>query len=124
MLPERDQVRMQHMLDACRETLRFVRDRTRADLTNDRMLSFAIVRALEILGEAASRVTAETREACPGLPWSSIVGMRNRLIHGYFDIDLDRVWDTVILDLPALEDQLTLVLRKHANPAGTEPADA
>jgi len=123
MLPERDRIRLQHMLDACREALRFVGDRTRADLANDRMLSFAVVRALEILGEAASRVTAETRESCPALPWSSIVGMRNRLIHGYFDIDLDRVWDTVMLDLPALENQLGLVLKEHADPAETGSAD-
>ena len=84
------------------EAAEFARGRARTDLDTDRMLSRALVRDLEVPGEAASRVSAETRGRHSDLPWASIVGMRNRLIHGYFDIDLDRVWDTVVDDLPGL----------------------
>jgi uncharacterized protein with HEPN domain len=70
------------------------------------------VKALEMIGEAASKVTAETRDSFPGIPWSEIVGMRNRLIHVYFDINADIVWQTVIDDLPALEGKLQNLLDK------------
>jgi uncharacterized protein with HEPN domain len=60
------------------------------------------VRCIEIIGEAASQVTKETQHRLPDLPWPSMVAMRNRLIHAYFDIDLDRVWDTITDDLPPL----------------------
>jgi uncharacterized protein with HEPN domain len=70
------------------------------------MLLFAIVRAIEVIGEAASKVTAETQAASPGIPWASIVGMRNRLAHGYFEIDLDVVWKTVTEAVPPLHSSL------------------
>jgi uncharacterized protein with HEPN domain len=65
---------------------------------------------LEIIGEAASRVSSETQERYPGVPWSAMVAMRNRLIHAYFHIDLDRVWDTIADDLPMLMHELRRVL--------------
>jgi uncharacterized protein with HEPN domain len=74
------------------------------------MLLCAIVRAIEVIGEAASKVTAETQAASPGIPWSSIVGMRYRLVHGYFDIDLDVVWKTVTVEIPPLQRSLKLLL--------------
>jgi uncharacterized protein with HEPN domain len=74
------------------------------------MLAFALVRAIEIIGEAASRVGEETREAHPDLPWQDMTGMRNRIIHAYFDVDLDRVWDTVTEDLPPLMVRLRAIL--------------
>ena len=110
MLPEEDVVRLRHMLDAANEAVSFVRNRTRADLDTDRMLSFALVRAIEIIGEAASRISTEARAVCPAIPWPSLVGMRNRIVHAYFDIDLDRVWDTVTDDLPKLIRELNHVL--------------
>jgi uncharacterized protein with HEPN domain len=67
-----------------------------------RMLLLAIVRAIEVIGEAASRVSTETRVAAPSIPWTAIVSMRNRLIHGYFDIDADLVWKTVTEEIPEL----------------------
>jgi uncharacterized protein with HEPN domain len=68
------------------------------------------VRRIEIIGEAASQITKETQLQLPDLPWPSIVAMRNRLIHAYFDIDIDRVWDTVIDDLPPLVAMLDKIL--------------
>jgi Uncharacterized conserved protein len=105
-----DLIRVRHMLDAANEAITFSLDRTRGDLENDRMLTLSIVKLVEIIGEAASRVTAETREKYQEIPWADIIAMRNRLIHVYFDIDLDRVWDTVTDDLPGLMALLEKVL--------------
>jgi uncharacterized protein with HEPN domain len=79
------------MIEACEPVLRFISDRRRSDSESDQMLLFAVVRAIEVLGEAASKVSEDTRSACLEIPWSAITDMRNRLIHGYFDIDLDIV---------------------------------
>ena len=70
------------------------------------MHQLAILKSIEIIGEAASRVSAGTKEAHPEIPWREIIGMRNRLVHAYFDVNLIRVWDTVQEDLPALIAQL------------------
>jgi len=101
-----DLIRIRHMLDAAKEALSFAKNRSRGDLDSDRMLVLSIVKSIEIIGEAASKVTQETKEAYTGLPWANIIAMRNRLIHVYFDIDLDRVWDTITDDLPQLVTSL------------------
>lgn len=98
------------MLEAAGEAQAFVRNRKRGDLDTDRMLSFALVRAIEIIGEAAARVSPSTQEQFPSLPWPAIVGMRNRIVHAYFDVDLDRVWDTITDDLPPLLAELRSAL--------------
>lgn len=110
MLPDADRIRLQHMLDAAVEAMEFAEGCTRESLTANRMLSLALVRDIEIVGEAASQVSAETRAVCSNIPWAAVVGMRNRLVHGYFDVDLDRVWDTVALDLPDLVQSLRRIL--------------
>ena len=84
-----DRVRVCHMIDAAEAVGEFIEGRNRRDLDHDRMLLFAVVRAIEVIGEAAAKVSAETRAAAPVIPWGAIVGMRNRLIHGYFDIDAE-----------------------------------
>ncbi len=81
-------VRVGHMNKAAEDAMRLIADRTRADLDSDRMLLFALVRAVEIIGEAASKVSEETRSAHAEIPWK-VIGMRNRLVHAYFDIDAD-----------------------------------
>ena len=95
-----DRIRIRHMLDAANEAMSFIKGRKRSDLETDRMLVLSLVKSIEIMGEAASKVTKESRDGHPEIPWLNIVGMRNRLIHVYFDIDLDRVWDTITDDLP------------------------
>lgn len=110
MLPDSDIVRLRHMLDAALEATGFARGHKRQDLKDDNMLSFALVRAIEIIGEAANQLSLETRKSYSQLPWQAIVGMRNRVVHAYFDIDLDRVWDTVKDDLPQLITELKIIL--------------
>ncbi len=100
----RDYVRIKHMYDAAEEILRFSSGKTRSDLDNDRQLSLSIVRLLEIIGETANKVSIDTQSNYTRIPWKEIVDMRNRLIHGYYDIDLDIVWKTVTDEIPLLAD--------------------
>jgi uncharacterized protein with HEPN domain len=94
--------RIRHMRDAATAAVIFATGKERADLETDLMFQFATVRALEIMGEAAARLPDETRVAHPEIPWSNIIGMRNRLVHGYFDVDMDIVWNTVTRHLSPL----------------------
>lgn len=99
----RDEALLRDMLDAGRRLRIFITNKTRLDLEKDEfLLGFAVVRALEIIGEAASKVTPETRDLLPTLPWHEIVGMRNRIIHAYDRVNYDVVWDTATLSIPQL----------------------
>ena len=97
-----DVIRIRHMIDAAETAQRFSAGRTRADIDTDEQLRFALVQALQIIGEAASRVSTETRSAISSVPWADIIFMRNRLVHAYFDIAHDIVWQTVTDDIPSL----------------------
>ena len=112
----RDRVRLRHLADALNSAIRFVQGRERGDLDADEMLLFALARAVEIAGEAASQVTAETRGQLPDLPWTSMVGMRNRLVHAYFDINRDILWTTVTEAAPPLVERLKSVLAQSEDP--------
>lgn len=97
-----DDVRLRHMRDAAQQALQFTRGRTRDDLDDDPILSLALVKLIEIVGEAAGQVSHEGRIRVADLPWTDIVGMRNRLVHAYFDINLDILWQTIVQDLPTI----------------------
>ena len=97
-----DEIRLRHMLDAAHEALSFVMGRNRDDLDRDRMLVLALIKSVEIIGEAAYAMSDDTKQASPSVPWPDIIGMRHRLVHAYFDINLDILWRTVSDDLPAL----------------------
>ena len=97
-----DRVRLGHMIDAAESVIQFTTGRSPSDLNADRMLLFAVVRAIEVVGEAAARMSEDLRSAAPRVPWRAIVSMRNRLVHGYFDIDTEIVWKTAAEELPAL----------------------
>jgi uncharacterized protein with HEPN domain len=110
MLSKDDQVRLRHMVDAANEAMRYAAGRSRGDLDSDSMLARALVNCLAVIGEAAARVACETRDRDASIPWPQIVGMRNRLIHAYFDIDQDEVWKAVTEDLPILASRLQALL--------------
>ena len=95
-------MRLRHMLESAKEAISFVQNQTRESLDKNRMLSLSLVRLIEIVGEAATQVTRAYQSQHSEIPWPQIVGMRNRLIHAYFDIDMDRVWKIVKDDLPPL----------------------
>ena len=106
-----DKVRVRHILDASKEAVEFAKGRSRAELDSDRKLNLSLVRLLEVIGEAARGISDEFRTQHPELPWKKMVGMRDRLIHGYYDVDLDVVWETVTEDLPGLVAKLESTLR-------------
>jgi uncharacterized protein with HEPN domain len=97
-----DAVLLQHMLDAAREAMAFAQGKGRPALDDDRMLVLSLVKEVEIIGEAAYRISAATRAQLREIPWQDIIGMRHRLVHAYFDVNLDILWRTVQDDLPAL----------------------
>ena len=94
-----DLVRVHHIVDATKEALSFIEGKTRNDLDSDRMLVLALLKELELIGEAASKLSHEFRENHSEIPWALLIATRNRLIHGYFDINLDIVWITISRDL-------------------------
>ena len=106
-----DEVRIRHMLDAARTALRLAQGRTRSDLDEDEGLILSLTKAVEMIGEAARHVSELTRDETAAIPWAQIVAMRNRLVHVYFDIDPDVLWQTVRHDLPSLVAQLEPLLR-------------
>lgn len=110
-----DLTRMQHMRDACRAGLRVADGKTRESLESDETTVLALCRAIEIIGEAGSKVSKSTREAYPQIPWAEIVAMHNRLIHAYFDVDLDQVWKAVTEDIPPLVAQLEAILASETD---------
>jgi uncharacterized protein with HEPN domain len=97
-----DRIRVTHMIEAAEAVEAFVAGRHRADLDTDRMLLFALVRAIEVIGEAASKVSPEIRDTAPAVPWAQITGMRNRLVHAYFDINPNVLWRTAREEVPSL----------------------
>ena len=90
------------MLDAARQAIAFVAGKGREDLDRDVQLTLALTRLVEIIGEAAKNVSAERRESHPQIPWRAIAGTRDRLVHAYFDVDLDQLWQIVSTDVSAL----------------------
>ncbi len=102
----KDEDRVRHMLEAAIKAHGFSQGRTRGDLDRDEQLTLSLVHLLEIVGEAAGKVSQDFRSKHPEIPWNRISGIRNRLVHGYFDIDMDIVWETVTTRLPELIAQL------------------
>jgi uncharacterized protein with HEPN domain len=112
------------MRDAAKDALAFATGRQRSDLDGDRQLTLALVKCIEIVGEAASAITDETKAKAPEMPWPQIRGMRNRLIHAYYEIDLDVLWDTITRDLPPLLNSVEKMLSSVDSDAGREDVGA
>ncbi len=98
----RDEAYLLDILIAARKALRFLEGMSWEDFQQSELHQNAVMRPLEIIGEAARRVSQQTRDAHPEIPWEEMIGMRNRLIHEYFRVNLKTVWDTVHNDLPSL----------------------
>lgn len=109
-MPPEDEVRIRHMIEMAEAAIQMTKGRSQADAEQDLMLRLALARALEVLGEAAGRLSVETRESAPDVPWREIVGMRNRLVHAYFDIDPAIMWKTATVSAPAILPHLRTLL--------------
>ena len=103
-------ITLRQMLDHGREIVEMTRGRTREDLDSNRMLNLALVRLLEVIGEAASRVSPDDRRRHSEIPWTQLVGMRNRLIHAYDRVDFDILWAIVNREVPDLVRKLERML--------------
>ena len=108
-----DRVRLRHMVDHAREAVTLLGSRALAQLEADRVLCLALVHLVEIVGEAATRISVGTQSACPHIPWPQITSMRNRLVHGYDSVDLEILWQTVREDLPGLITELEDCLQRE-----------
>ena len=105
-----DLTRLRHMIEFAQRAQRFVEHRSREDLDQDQMLTLALIKAIETVGEAASKLSPEFRERHPELPWPSIMGMRHKLVHAYFEVNLDMVWHTTRNELPPLIQALEEII--------------
>ncbi len=110
MRPE-DEIRLRHMLAAATEALDFLADRTLGNLADDRKLALALVKEIEIIGEAAYQMADESLAELPDIPWPAVINMRHRLVHAYHDINLHNVFSTVQEDLPPLIEHLEKALK-------------
>lgn len=109
-MENKDLARFKHMLDSTQAILSFVKGKRRTSLDKERVLVSAILREFEIIGEAANRISKKTQEKFSEIPWKELVGMRNRLIHAYFDVDYDIIWKTIREYLPDFQKQLKAVI--------------
>jgi len=117
----RDRTYLGHMLEAIARIRQYVGRTRRAGFLRNALLQDAVIRNIEIVGEAAGRVSAGFTAASTDIPWREIVGMRHRLIHGYLEVNLDTVWEVVERDLPALEASLR-ALAEPSPPTAKRPA--
>ncbi len=105
-----DYVLLNDILAAAKDALAAAQRIQYSDLLRNRMLALGLVKSIEIIGEAATQVSRPMREAHPEIPWPTIIGMRNRLVHVYFDIDYELVWKAVVERLPTLVKQVEDIL--------------
>lgn len=103
------------MLEVSEETISFIKGVAKKDFGNNRMLILSVIKEIEIIGEAASKISKETYLKYRDIPWKDIVGMRNRLIHGYFDVNINLVWNTLKSNIPSLIKSLKKILQKDVN---------
>lgn len=112
--PLRDKERLEHMLAAAERVIRYTSDKTFDDLKADDMMYYAVVKNIEIIGEAANLLSAEFIASHPATPWKQVKGMRNYIVHEYFQID-DVVWGVVTTDVPLLRQQIIGYLKQINN---------
>jgi uncharacterized protein with HEPN domain len=106
-----DKIYLLHILDAIASIASYTKGKTAGDFKKTKMLQDAVIRQIEVIGEAAKMVSAAAKSKNASIPWKDIVGMRDKLIHGYFGVDLDAVWNTVEKDIPALKSEIENLLK-------------
>ena len=108
-----DIVFLKHILDAIDLIESYLKDRSYEEFEENRMLRDAVIREIEIIGEATKNLSSEFKNKYSEIPWRKIAGMRDKLIHGYFGVDLGAVWDTATKDIPLLKEKLLKILKKE-----------
>ncbi|KKQ17429.1 MAG: hypothetical protein US31_C0019G0016 [Berkelbacteria bacterium GW2011_GWA1_36_9] len=111
MIEEKDKFYLEHILEAIENIESFLKDKSKDDFLSDKMLQSAIIRQLEIIGEASKRISAKKKEQSPQTEWKNIAGIRDVLIHDYFGIDLESIWNTLSINIPELKIEIGKILQ-------------
>lgn len=106
---------LQHILDAISKIEEYLKGETHEKFLKDSKTQYAVVRALEIMGEATKRLSDEVKQRYPDIPWAKVAGTRDRLIHAYFDVDVEEVWRTVKRDIPQLKNTVEKAVAELEN---------
>ncbi|MGV9199823.1 MAG: DUF86 domain-containing protein [Promethearchaeia archaeon] len=110
MNKNRDRVLLNHILDACSQITYYLEEIDFSNFEENRLLQDGVIRELEIIGEATKNLSKTVREKVSNVPWKLIAGMRDKLIHGYFSVDLKEVWNTAKRDIPNLKNKIENIL--------------
>jgi len=108
----KDKAYLQHILDAISDIETFTKSVSKEEFSENREKQYAVLRALEIIGEATKNLSSELKGNYPEIPWKDIAGMRDKLIHKYFSVNLELVWETIKNNLPQLKKQITEILKE------------
>ncbi len=108
-----DKVYLNHILDSIAKIEDFTEQIDEKDFKDNELVQSAVIRHIEIIGEAAKHLSKETRNEHTDIPWKDISGMRDKLIHGYFGVDIDAVWDTIQNDIPELKSAIKKILEEY-----------
>ncbi len=103
---------LSHIIDSCKNILEFTKDINFETFTNKRLIQSAVIRELEIIGEATKNLSDDIKIHSKEIPWKKLAGMRDKLIHGYFTVDLKEVWNTISKDIAILKKGIEKILKE------------
>lgn len=106
-----DPVYLKHILDAIAKIEEYTERIEYEDFTEQTLVQDGVIRQIEIMGEATKRLSTDFRKEHSDIPWKDIAGMRDKLIHDYFGVDIDTVWDTIVMDIPSLKEQIEKIMK-------------